>query len=136
MGFLVKLARKELKEITLFLEIAVENIIEGKIIAFPTNSVYGIGGNPLNLNVINRLYDIKFRDKSKGFLLLASDIEEASKIAEFNDLAHKLAKEYWPGQLTLILKKKDQNFILPEVTANKNTVGLRVPENEIILEIL
>ena len=136
MGFLVKLAGKELKEIAIYLEIAVENIIEGKIVAFPTNSVYGIGGNPLDLNVINRLYDIKFRDRSKGFLLLASDIEEALKIAEFNDLSHKLAKQYWPGQLTLILKRKDQNIIPPEVTAFKNTIGLRVPENEIILEIL
>ncbi len=136
MGFLVKLAMKELKEITLFLEIAVENIIEGKIIAFPTNSVYGIGGDPLNLNVINRLFEIKFRDRSKGFLLLVSDIEEALKIAEFNDLAYKLAKQYWPGQLTLILRKKDQNILPPEVTASKNTIGLRVPENEIILEIL
>lgn len=136
MGFLVKLAGKDLKDITVYLEIAVENIIEGKIIAFPTNSVYGIGGNPLNLNVINRLYDIKFRDRSKGFLLLASDIEEALKIAEFNELAQKLAKRYWPGQLTLILNKKEQNTIPPEVTAHKNTIGLRVPENKIILEIL
>ena len=136
MGFLIKLGGKALKEITFYLEIAVENIIEGKIIGFPTNSVYGIGGNPLNLNVINRLYDIKYRDKSKGFLLLASDIEEVLKIAEFNDLAYKLVKRYWPGQLTLILKKKDQNIIPPEVTAYKNTIGLRVPENEIILEIL
>jgi L-threonylcarbamoyladenylate synthase len=136
MGFLVKLAGKELKEIAFYLEIAVENIIEGKIIAFPTNSVYGIGGNPLDLNVINRLYDIKFRDRSKGFLLLASDIGEVLKVAEFNELAHKLANQYWPGQLTLILKKKVQNIIPPEVTASKNTIGLRVPENEIILEIL
>lgn len=136
MGFLIKLGGKALKEITFYLEIAVENIIEGKIIAFPTNSVYGIGGNPLNLNVINRLYDIKYRDKSKGFLLLASDIEEVLKIAEFNDLAYKLAKRYWPGQLTLILKKNDQNIIPPEVTAYKDTIGLRVPENEIILGIL
>ncbi len=136
MGFLVKLAGKDLREVAFYLEVAVENIIEGKIIAFPTNSVYGIGGNPLNLNVINRLYDIKFRDKSKGFLLLASDIEEALKIAEFNDLALRLAKKYWPGQLTLILRKKDQCIIPPEVTAYKDTIGLRVPENEIIAEIL
>ncbi len=136
MGFLVKLAGKKLEEIALYLEIAVENIIEGKVIAFPTNSVYGIGGNPLDLSVINRLYDIKFRDRSKGFLLLAFDVEEASKIAEFNDLANKLVKHYWPGQLTLILKNKDPQIIPPEFTAFKNTVGLRVPENEIILEIL
>ena len=136
MGFLVKLGGKTLEEIELYLKIAVENIIEGKIIAFPTNSVYGIGGNPLNLDVINRIYDIKYRDRDKGFLLLASDFDEVLKIAEFNDLATKLAKHYWPGQLTLILKKKDQSVIPPEVTAFKNTIGIRVPENEIILNVL
>ncbi|MFX1374889.1 MAG: L-threonylcarbamoyladenylate synthase [Promethearchaeota archaeon] len=136
MGFLIKLGGKDLKDIEIYLKIAVESIIEGKIIAFPTNSVYGIGGNPLNLDVINKIYDIKYRDREKGFLLLASDIKEVIKIAEFNDLAMKLAKHYWPGQLTLILNKKDQSVIPPEVTAFKNTIGIRVPENKIILSIL
>ncbi|HEC40178.1 hypothetical protein LCGC14_0601540 [marine sediment metagenome] len=136
MGFLVKLGGKELKEIKLYLQIAVENIIEGNVIAFPTNSVYGIGGDPQNLSVANRIYDIKFRERSKGFLLLISDIEEALKIAEFNDLGKKLAEQFWPGQLTLILKKKEPSIIPPEVTGFKSTIGLRIPENEIILNIL
>jgi len=136
MGFLIKLAGKELKEIEIYLKIAVENIIEGKIIAFPTDSVYGIGGNPQNLEVIQRIYDIKFRDRSKGLLLLISDYEEATKIAEFNETARKLADKYWPGQLTLILNKKEPCIIPPEVTAFQDTIGLRVPENEIILNIL
>ena len=136
MGFLIKLAGKNVKDIKVYLDIAVDNIIEGKVIAFPTNSVYGIGGNPLNLNVINRIYDIKFRDRTKGLLLLISDFEEATKIAEFNDIAQKLVNHYWPGQLTLILKKKEPNIIPPEVTAFQNTIGLRVPENEILLNIL
>jgi len=136
MGFLIKLAGKELKEIEVYLKIAVDFIIQGKVISFPTNSVYGLGGDPQNLEVINRINDIKFRDRSKGFLLLVSDYEEALKIAEFNDVAKKLAKHYWPGQLTLILNKKEPNIILPEVTAFKNTVGLRVPENKIILNVL
>ncbi|MHA1916309.1 MAG: L-threonylcarbamoyladenylate synthase [Promethearchaeota archaeon] len=136
MGFLVKLAGKKLKEIAFFLEIAVENIIEGKVIAFPTNSVYGIGGNPTNLDVINRIFDIKFRERDKGFLLLVSDYEEASKIAEFTDLSKKLASQYWPGQLTLILKKKEPSIIPPELTGFKSTLGLRVPENKITLTLL
>ncbi|HEY0089547.1 MAG TPA: L-threonylcarbamoyladenylate synthase, partial [Candidatus Lokiarchaeia archaeon] len=68
--------------------------------------------------------------------LLVSDFEEASKIAEFNEVAKVLAEKYWPGQLTLILKKKAQNILPPEVTANQDTIGLRVPDNEIVLEIL
>lgn len=136
MGFLVKLGGKNLDEIKFYLQIAVENIIEGKIIAFPTDSVYGIGGDALNIDVINRIYEIKFRDVSKGFLLLVSDYEEALKIAEFNEIARKLALHFWPGQLTLILKKKKPNLIPPEVTASKDTIGLRVPANTIILNIL
>ena len=136
MGFLIKLAGKELKDIDIYLKIAVENIIEGKVIAFPTDSVYGIGGDPQNIEVINRIYDIKFRDRSKGLLLLLSDYEEATKIAEFNDTTRKLANHYWPGQLTLILKRRKPCIILPEVSAFQDTIGIRVPENQIILSIL
>jgi L-threonylcarbamoyladenylate synthase len=136
MGLLIKLSGKDLNEIELYLKIAVESIVEGKVFAFPTASVYGIGGDPLNLEVINRIYDIKFRDRSKGLLLLVADYEEATKIAEFNEIALKLAKQFWPGQLTLILKKKKPSIIPPEVTAFQDTIGLRVPENEIILNIL
>ena len=136
MGFLVKFAAKELKEIELYLDIAVDSIIEGKVIAFPTDSVYGIGGDPQNLEVINRIFEIKFRERSKGLLLLVSDHEEAMKIAEFNETAKRLADRFWPGQLTLILKKKEPSIIPPEVTGYQNTIGLRVPQNEIILHIL
>jgi len=136
MGFLIRLAGKELKETEFYLQIAAENIIEGKIIAFPTNSVYGIGGDPQNLDVIERIFEIKFRDRSKGLLLLVSDFEEASKIVEFNEVAKKLADKYWPGQLTLILKRKEPNIIPIEVSAHQDTLGLRIPENTIILEIL
>ena len=136
MGFLINIKGKKEEEIGLFLESAVESIIAGRLVAFPTNSVYGIGGDPLNLDLIERIFNIKYRDRSKGFLLLVSDFEEASKIAEFNDKAKKLANHFWPGQLTLILKRKKPNIIPLEVTAYQETIGLRVPENKIILNIL
>jgi L-threonylcarbamoyladenylate synthase len=110
--------------------------MEGKLIGFPTNSVYGLGGDPLNLNLVERLYNIKFRERSKGFLLLVSDFNEASKIAEFNRTAKKLANHFWPGQLTLILKRKEPNIIPLDVTAFQDTIGLRVPENKVVLKIL
>jgi len=136
MGFLIKLKGKKIQDLEFVFETAVDNIIEGKLIAFPTNSVYGLGGDPLNLEVINRIYDIKYRDRSKGLLLLVADTTEAEKVAEFNKTGYKLAERFWPGQLTLIFKKKEPNIIPPEVTAFKNTIGIRVPENEIVLTIL
>ncbi len=136
MGFLVKVSGKRLEDIQIFLEEAADIIISGGLLGFPTNSVYGLGGDPLNLDLIERLNNIKFRDRNKGFLLLISDIEEAHKIAEFNETAKILAEKFWPGQLTLILNRKEPNIIPIEVSANRNTIGLRVPENEILLKIL
>jgi L-threonylcarbamoyladenylate synthase len=136
MGLLIKVKGKPIEEIRYYLEFAAEYVIEGKVIGFPTDSVYGLGGDPQNPEVINKIFEIKFRDRSKGLLLLVSDIEEAKKIAEFNPLAKKLAESFWPGQLTLILKRKEPNIIPPELTAFKTTIGVRVPNNNIILEIL
>jgi len=136
MGILVKIAGKKLEDVRLYLESAVDHIIKGDLIAFPTDSVYGMGGDPLNLDLIERIKLLKFRDHSKGFLLLVADLEEAKKIAEFNPVAEALANQFWPGQLTLILKKKEESPIPPEISPNRATIGLRVPENPIILELL
>ncbi|MFX1239506.1 MAG: L-threonylcarbamoyladenylate synthase [Promethearchaeota archaeon] len=124
------------EEIDIFLDLILDHIIEGKLIAFPTDSVYGIGGDPSNIELINRIYDIKHREHSKGFLLLVSDFEEACKIAEFNAKAKTIAKTFWPGQVTLILRKKEKAPIPPELNAFQDTIGLRVPKNEIVLKIL
>jgi L-threonylcarbamoyladenylate synthase len=136
MGFLIKLSKKKISDINLYLEMAADHIIDGNLIAFPTNSVYGIGGSPLNLNLINKIYDMKYRDRTKGLLLLVYDFEEASKVAVFNQISKKLANNYWPGQLTLILERQEPSIIPPEVSAFQTTIGLRVPENEIIHRIL
>jgi L-threonylcarbamoyladenylate synthase len=136
MGFLVSLNNKKSSDRQVFLEIAADYILDGKLIAFPTNSVYGLGGDPRNENLYKRICRIKFRDPEKGFFLLVSDLSEAKKVGIFNKKAEKLANEYWPGQLTLIVKKKQPNIIPDIVTGSEETIGLRVPENEIILKIL
>ncbi|TXT66854.1 MAG: Threonylcarbamoyl-AMP synthase [Promethearchaeota archaeon] len=136
MGFLVKIKNKEINEIEVFLDIAIDHILEGNIISFPTESEYKLGCDPTNLNAVERLYRLKFRDRSKGFPLLVSDFEEAKKIAEFNAGALKLASHFWPGQLILKLRKKQPNIIPNEVSASEETIKLNVPENKIISEIL
>ncbi|MHA1763400.1 MAG: L-threonylcarbamoyladenylate synthase [Promethearchaeota archaeon] len=136
MGFLIRVADKNIEDIKTFLNIAVDYIIEGKVIAFPTDSVYCLGGDPLNLHVIEQLNQIKFQEENKGFLLLLADMEEALKIAEFNPMALKLAKRFWPGQLSLVLKRKSPNIIPPEVSARAETIGIQIPQNQIILTIL
>jgi len=136
MGFLIKVKGKSLEDIDLYLETAVDFIIQGKLLSFPTDSVYGIGGDPLNIEVIEKIFEIKFRDRKKGLLLLVADYEEAAKIAQFNNMADILAKHYWPGQLSLILNRSESCIIPKEISAFQNTLGIRVPQNKIILSIL
>lgn len=138
MGFVVKLSGKKenYEKEHMYFKIAADHVIDGRLIAFPTDSVYSLGGDPKNLNVCERFYDIKFQDRNKGFLLLVADIEEAKKIANFTELDEKLARRFWPGELSLILKQKENSFISPEVTGNRDTIRLRVPKNPIILSIL
>ncbi|MBN1801233.1 MAG: threonylcarbamoyl-AMP synthase [Candidatus Lokiarchaeota archaeon] len=136
MGLLIKFSKNKEQELETYIDLIVDYIFQGKLIAFPTNSVYGIGGDPFNVDLINRIYDIKYRDPNKGFLLLVSDLEEATKIAIFNDNARRIAKKFWPGQLTIILEKNKGTSLPAELNAFQETIGLRVPENETILRIL
>ena len=87
MGFLIRIPKKyieNLEQIKYLFEIAVDYIISGKLLAFPTDSVYGIGGDPLSSEVVEKLYTIKYRDRNKGFLLLVSDFEEDSFVSRAN----------------------------------------------------
>lgn len=134
MGLLLRLSGDKDKD-KIFLERAADLIIEGDIFAYPTNTVYGLGGDPLNVEVVNRIFDIKLRNKEKGFPVLVSDLEEAKKIGEFNFIATQIAEKFWPGQVTVVVKKK-LNSVPKELTGNKTTIALRVPENEVVLTIL
>ena len=112
------------------------NIIKnGGIVIFPTETVYGIGTNALNEDAVKRLYEIKQRPLNKPISLLVNSIDMIEQIAkDITDLEYALIREFFPGPLTLILKKKD---IVPDiVTANSDTVGVRMPKNEIALKLI
>jgi L-threonylcarbamoyladenylate synthase len=134
LGLLLKLSG--IKSIdSIFLEKAANAIIEGKIIAYPTNTVYGLGGDPFNLNVIDKIFSIKFRERNKGFPILVSDLNEAMKIGRFNIFAKRIAEKFWPGQVTLVVDKIVSS-IPDELTGGSKTIAIRIPENKIILKIL
>jgi L-threonylcarbamoyladenylate synthase len=104
----------------------------GKIIAFPTETVYGIGALISKKEAIEKIYKIKNRDKNKSFIVHLRKIEDIEKVAE--DIPKEfyiLAKYFMPGPLTLILKKK-KNFF----SFLKETVAVRIPANGITLKIL
>ena len=85
---------------------AVKKILDGEIIFIPTDTVYGIAASPYNNKAIKKIFSIKKRSVSNSLVLLCSDYKMAKKYGVFNKLATKLTNMFWPGPLTLILKRK------------------------------
>ena len=112
-----------------------QDIKKGEIAIFPTETVYGIGTNGLNENAVKRLYEVKNRNLNKPINLLVSNIEMVKMVVkDITDLEYKLMEKFFPGPFTIILKKKD---IVPNIlTANKNTVGIRMPDCKITTELI
>ena len=110
-------------------------IKNGNIVVFPTDTVYGIGTNGLDEIAIKKLYEIKKRDSNKPISLLVNSIDMINEVAEnITEVEYALIKKFLPGPLTIILKKKK---IVPNIlTANSNTVGIRIPSNKIALELI
>lgn len=112
-----------------------ELIRNGGIVVFPTETVYGIGANALNENAIKKLYDIKKRPLNKPISLLVNSIDMIEQVTkDITKLEYALIKTFFPGPLTIILKKK--NIVPNIVTANQDTVGIRMPANEIALKLI
>lgn len=110
-------------------------IKEGGIVIFPTETVYGIGTNGLNEKAVKQLYEVKQRPLNKPISLLVNSIEMIEQVAkDITDIEYELIKEFFPGPLTIILKKKD---IVPNIlTANQDTVGIRMPANKIVIKLI
>jgi len=116
------------------IKVAIRKIKNGEIIVFPTDTVYGIGCDPYNENAVLRLYEIKKRKKTKSFPILGLSKTELEKIAEFNTLEEKIAEKFWPGQITLVLKVKDEK-IRQSLGLDKK-IAVRVPNNRCVLSLL
>lgn len=99
------------------------------VIAFVTDTVWGLGCLPDNENAVNRIYEIKGRDKNKPLILMSNKTEYLLPyVQNLSNNAKKIITEYFPGALTVICEKTEKTPLF--VTANKNTVGIRVPNNE------
>lgn len=119
----------------LSLHVPTKILQNGGIVVFPTETVYGIGVNGLDENAIKKLYKIKNRPINKPISLLVGNIKMIEQIAKnISKQEYALIKAFMPGPLTLVLEKSD---IVPDIlTANSNTVGVRMPANEIALNLI
>ena len=114
---------------------AAELLRAGKLVAFPTETVYGLGANALDAGAVARIFEAKGRPANNPVIVHAADIDAARAIVTaWPEAADKLAQAFWPGPLTLVLPKRDR---VPDiVAAGGSTVGVRVPANPVALALI
>jgi L-threonylcarbamoyladenylate synthase len=114
---------------------AATSLIKGNLVAFPTETVYGLGADAANKEAVARIYEVKGRPVGHPLIVHISSIEHLDKWAkDIPEYAIKLARNFWPGPMTLILPRTGlaKDFI----TGGQNNVGIRVPSHAVALELL
>lgn len=108
-------------------------IRNGGIIIYPTDTVYGLGADPYNKDAIDRIFEVKGRDKSKPLPLLCSSLDHVNRIVHMNYDAKRLAERFWPGALTVLMELKDKQLINTLCTEK---AGVRIPNNSCALKLI
>jgi len=113
---------------------AVEVLRDGGIIIYPTDTAYGLGCNLFNKKGIEKIYDIKRRNKKQPLSFLCADLKDISRYARVSDYAYKTMKRLLPGPYTFIL---EASRLVPKIILPKRqTTGIRVPDNHICLALV
>ena len=107
---------------------ALEALGDEGVIAFPTETVYGLGADPRSERAVNRIYRLKGRPYGKPLLLVASSFAQVRKVAVLREMSLVLAKKYWPGPLTLVLPAVSGVGLAKEITPN-GEVAIRIPSS-------
>jgi L-threonylcarbamoyladenylate synthase len=116
------------------IEIASRMLREGKLVAFPTETVYGLGASVFNREAIERVYEIKGREKQKALTVHIANKEDVNLFAEeIPPIAERLISLFWPGPLTIILPKRKE---VPKEISPTDKVGLRMPSHPISLSLI
>ncbi|KYH34923.1 threonylcarbamoyl-AMP synthase [Clostridium tepidiprofundi DSM 19306] len=113
---------------------ASEVIKIGGLVVFPTETVYGLGANALNEEAVKKIFEVKGRPQDNPLIIHVSDFDISEYVEEIPEIAYKLIHKFWPGPLTLILKKS--NIIPYTTSAGLDTIGIRMPSNVIARELI
>jgi L-threonylcarbamoyladenylate synthase len=119
---------------TLDLSKAIVALVNGNVIVYPTDTLYGLGADIFNEDAVRKVFEIKKRPTNMPLSVAVSNFEMLEKIAIVDDRTRLLAESFLPGKLTLILKKKE--CISDIVTGGLDKVAVRIPDNKISLELL
>jgi L-threonylcarbamoyladenylate synthase len=117
------------------LAIAAQSLLDGHLVAFPTETVYGLGADATNQSAVARIYEVKGRPADHPLIVHIADLKYLDQwISDIPSYAIALARTFWPGPMTLILKRSElaKDFI----TGNQDTVGIRIPDNSLALGLL
>jgi L-threonylcarbamoyladenylate synthase len=115
---------------------AAHTLREGGLVAFPTETVYGLGADATNAAAIARLYQAKGRPAFNPLIAHVGDLAAAREIGRFDAAALRLAEAFWPGPLTLVLPKTDHCAVADLATAGLDTVAIRIPAHPVASDIL
>lgn len=107
---------------------------DSQIVAFPTETVFGLGVKFGSYQALNKLYKVKHRDRGKAISMMISKAEDIEKYAYVTEEAKKLITAFMPGMITIILKKRP--FIDDYFTASLETIGIRIPDDSFVLSLL
>ncbi|MGL1889544.1 MAG: L-threonylcarbamoyladenylate synthase [Reichenbachiella sp.] len=114
---------------------AAQLLREGKLVAIPTDTVYGLAGNAYDLNALAAIYAVKGRPSDKALVAQTDTIDKIIPfVKSFPEQAKKLANHYWPGALTLILEANEK--ISKEMIAGGTTIGVRICDHPLTLQLL
>jgi len=113
---------------------AIAALKNGKVIVYPTDTLYGLGADIFNDEAVKKVFKIKKREKTNALPIAVADVNELEKIAFVDDKSRCLIKAFLPGKLTVVLKKK--NIVSNLVTGGSDNVAIRIPDNKIALYLL
>ena len=116
------------------IQLASRSLQNGEVIVMPIDTVFGLAALAEDESAVKKIFKIKNRPKTMPLIIFVRSLEEAKKIAEFNELDVILAKNFWPGPLTLILNKKKKKIYNGDKRLSK--IGIRIPRNKAMLSLL
>ncbi|MCT4555968.1 MAG: L-threonylcarbamoyladenylate synthase [Pelagimonas sp.] len=118
------------------LDQAAQHLRDGGLVAFPTETVYGLGADACNDTAVARIYEAKGRPSFNPLIVHLADLEAVKALVDWNDMAERVARAYWPGPLTLVLPLREGAPVSKLVTAGLNTLAVRLPAAGVARDLL
>lgn len=112
---------------------AAEMIRDGLVVAYPTDTLYGLAVDPRNAGAVRRLYELKGRPDTSALTLIAADMAHARAAGDLSGIAERLAGRWWPGPLTIVVPARP--IVVAAVLAGGRTVGIRIPDHPVAVAL-